>query len=78
MESSVHSKVSSHHGEEGFVGVIYGDVGSTSFRCSVMYPVDRYDFVQVHHETCGTVLGRVDEIERKTDLSLDRAMSEDA
>src|SRR5207247_2249924 len=25
------------------------------------------------HETCGQVLGRVDEIERKTDLSLDRA-----
>ncbi len=77
MESAVHSKVSSHHGEEGFIGVIYGDVGSTSFRCSVMYPVDRYDFVQVQHETCGTVLGRVDEIERKTDLSLDRAMTEE-
>ena len=78
MESTVHSKVSSHHGEEGFIGVIYGDVGATSFRCSVMYPVDRYDFVQVQHQTCGTVLGRVDEIERKTDLSLDRAMAEDA
>src|SRR5207237_3589026 len=34
---------------------------------------ERYEFVQVAHETCGEVLGRVDEIERKTDLSLDRA-----
>ncbi len=76
MESAVQSKVSSHHGDDGFVGVIYGDVGSTAFRCSVMYPVDRYDFVQAHHETCGVVLGRVDEIERKTDLSLDRAMTD--
>ena len=76
MESMAHSKVSSRNGEEGFIGVIYGDVGSTSFHCSVMYPVDRYDFVQASHETCGTVLGRVDEIERRTDLSLDRAMTE--
>ncbi len=72
MESLAHSKPSSHHGN-GFIGVIYGDVGSTTFRCSVVEPVDRYDFIQVKHETCGIVLGRVDEIERKTDLSLDKA-----
>ena len=72
MESLAHSKPSFHHGN-GFIGVIYGDVGSTSFRCSVVETVDRYDFVQVKHETCGIVLGRVDEIERKTDLSLDKA-----
>ncbi len=72
MESLAHSKPSTHHGN-GFIGVIYGDVGSTTFRCSVVEAVDRYDFVQVKHETCGIVLGRVDEIERKTDLSLDKA-----
>src|SRR2546427_167061 len=72
MDSSAHSKSSSHHGD-GFVGVIYGDVGTTSFRCSVVEAVERHEFVQVSHETCGQVLGRVDEIERKTDLSLDRA-----
>ena len=72
MESAAHSKASSHHGD-GFVGVIYGDIGTTSFRSSVVEPVERHEFVQVEHETCGTVLGRVDAIERKTDLSLDRA-----
>src|SRR5881296_3983873 len=72
MDSAAHSKSSSHHGD-GFVGVIYGDVGTTSFRCSVVEAVERHEFVQVAHETCGEVLGRVDEIERKTDLSLDRA-----
>src|SRR2546428_11817231 len=69
MDSSAHSKSSSHHGD-GFVGVIYGDVGTTSFRCSVVEAVARHEFVQVSHETCGHVLGRVDEIEPKTDLSL--------
>src|SRR2546428_12141377 len=72
MDSAAHSKSSSHHGD-GFVGVIYGDVGTTSFHCSVVEAVERPEFVQVAHETCGGGLGRVDEIERKTDLSLDRA-----
>src|SRR5437899_11986832 len=72
MESAAHHRPSAHHGD-GFVGVIYGDIGTTAFRCSVAEAVERNEFVQVQHETCGMVLGRVDEIERKTDLSLDRA-----
>jgi DNA helicase HerA-like ATPase len=72
MESLARSRPTADHGN-GFVGVIYGDIGPTTFRCSVVEPVERYEFVQVRHETCGTVLGRVDEIERKTDLSLERA-----
>jgi hypothetical protein len=72
MESAAHHRPSGHHGD-GFVGVIYGDIGTTAFRCSVSEPVERNEFVQVRHETCGLVLGRVDEIQRKTDLSLDRA-----
>src|SRR2546426_11660000 len=72
MDSAAHSKSSSHHGD-GFVGVIYGDVGTTSFHCSVVEAVESHEFVQMGHETCGEGLGRVDEIERKTDLLLDRA-----
>src|SRR2546427_11208349 len=72
MDSAAHSKSSSHHGG-GFVGVIYGDVGTTSFRCSVVEAVESHEFVQVAHETCGVVLGRVDEIERETALSSARA-----
>jgi len=75
MEAVAHPQASSHHAAHGFVGVIYGDVGSTSFRCSVVGPVERNDFVQVHHETCGLVLGRVEDIQRKTDLSLERAQA---
>src|SRR2546421_9679082 len=72
MESAAHHRPPAHHGD-GCVGVIYGDSGTTAFRCSVAEAVERNEFVQIQHETCGMVLGRVDEIERKTDLSLDRA-----
>ena len=67
-----HSEVSTDV-PEGFIGVIYGDVGTTSFKCSVIAPIDRNEFVQVRHWQCGMVLGRVEDIERKTDLSLDKA-----
>ena len=73
MSSVAHPRSSASHAEENFVGVIYGDVSSTQFRCSVVSTVERQEFVQVHHDTCGIVLGRVEEVERKTDLSLDRA-----
>ena len=74
MEAAAHTRSASPHAD-GYIGVIYGDVGPTGFRCSVINPVDRYDFVQVEHQTAGAVLGRVDEIERKTDLSLDKAQA---
>ena len=67
-----HSLVSSDVAE-GFVGVIYGDVGTTSFRCSAITPIERNEFVQVKHWQCGMVLGRVEELQRKTDLSLEKA-----
>src|SRR5438876_10031568 len=74
MESAAHHRPSSHHGD-GFVGVIYGDIGTTAFRCSVAEDVERNEFVQVQHETCGSGLGRVDGVQGKTDLSLDRAQA---
>jgi DNA helicase HerA-like ATPase len=55
------------------VGIVYGDVGSVSLRCSVTEPLEKNEYVQVFHETCGYVLGQVDEIERKTDLSIEKA-----
>src|SRR5437016_6739976 len=72
MESAAHHRPSAHHGD-GFVGLIYGDIGTTAFRCSVAEAVERNEFVQVQHETCGMGLGGVGWSERKTDLSLDRA-----
>lgn len=73
MVSVAHSRPSAHAVDDGFIGVIYGDVGSTSFRSSVVTTVERNEYVEVKHETCGLVLGRVEEVERKTDLSLERA-----
>ncbi len=54
------------------VGIIYGDVGTTQFTFSVCGVVEQGDYVQVLHEKFGWVLGRVDEIKRKTNLSIER------
>ena len=62
-------------GRTGFLGIIYGDVGTTQFRFSVVNSVERNEYVAVNHETCGEVLGRVEEVERRTDLSIERAQN---
>jgi len=63
-----------HEGTDpDFLGIIYGDVGTTQFRFSVYHTVERNEYVAVLHETCGEVLGRVEEIQRRTDLSIERA-----
>jgi len=75
VESAAPSKAAPHpHGSRDYAGIVYGDVGSTSLKCAVFEPLERNEYVQIHHETCGWVLGRVDDIERKTDLSLDRSL----
>jgi len=75
MVTEAHAKPSAHHGGEGYVGVIYGDIGSTGFQFSVIAHAERNEFVQAEHDTCGTVLARVEEVTRKTDLSLDKAQA---
>ena len=59
------------HGQN-VVGVIYGDVGTTNFKCGVTAPLEKSEYVQVPHEQCGMVLGQVDSMERKTNLTLDK------
>ncbi len=54
------------------VGIIYGDVGTTQFTFSVTGNVEQGDYVQVHSEKFGWVLGRVDEITRKTNLGIEK------
>ncbi len=55
-------------------GVIYGDVGTTEFTCTATSPLlEQGDYVQVLHEKFGWVLGRVDEIKRKTNLTEKKA-----
>lgn len=60
-------------GDQTPVGIIYGNVGTASFNVRVTGPLERMEYVQTEHETDGWVLGQVMEVERKTDLSLDKA-----
>lgn len=55
------------------VGIIYGDVSTLEFKCSVVSHLELGEYVQMYHPRHGWVLGRVDSIERLTDLSLDKA-----
>jgi DNA helicase HerA-like ATPase len=55
------------------VGIIYGDVGTSSFNLSVTGNLEKMEYVQVEHDSDGWVLGQVSDMQRKTDLSLDRA-----
>jgi len=58
----------------GVVGIVYGDVGTTELKCSVNAPLEKGEYVQIPHETAGMVLGQVDNMERKTNLSEDKAL----
>jgi DNA helicase HerA-like ATPase len=55
------------------VGIIYGNVGTTEFECQVNPDVEKNDYIMMNHQTCGNVLGQVDRVERRTDLSLEKA-----
>jgi len=59
--------------EDECIGIIYGNVGTTTFNFRVTGRVKRLEYVQVEHETDGWVLGQVVDLERKTDLSLEKA-----
>lgn len=53
------------------VGMVFGNVGTLSFNCGVTAHLEKMEYVQVHHETSGWVLGQVSEIVRKTNLTVE-------
>jgi len=55
------------------VGRIFGDVGLGQFQLSLTLPVERGDYLTVDDELHGPVLCQLDDLHRKSDLSLDRA-----
>lgn len=55
------------------IGIIYGNVGTSEFECQIASNVEKTDYIMVNHQSVGPVLGQVDSIERRTDLSLDKA-----
>lgn len=70
---SEHTLEDEKYGHLDGVGIIYGNVGATSFHLRVLGDLQKMDYVQVVHQSHGWVLGQVSDMERKTDLTLDRA-----
>jgi hypothetical protein len=68
---SKHSRESERGLEE--IGMIYGNVGTCDFNILITGPIDKLEYVQTEHEVHGWILGQVIEIERHTNLSLERA-----
>ncbi len=55
------------------VGRIYGDVGLGEFRVSLAAPLERGEYLSVEDETRRPVLCQLDDVERRSDLNMERA-----
>lgn len=56
------------------IGIVFGDVSSKEIQVTITGIVEEGEFVQVFHQTSGWILGRLEKIERKTDLSVEKAL----
>ncbi|MDP8012045.1 MAG: helicase HerA-like domain-containing protein [Thermoplasmata archaeon] len=56
------------------VGIVYGDVSTTEVQVTITGLIDQGEYVQIFHQNSGWVLGRLDRLERKTDLSVEKAL----
>lgn len=56
------------------IGIVFGQVGSYEFNFAVAGAVERNEYVQLHHDSYGWMLARVDEVRLKTDLTSDGAL----
>jgi len=57
------------------VGVIYGNVGTSTFNCRAIAHMEKSEYIMVEHEDCGPVLCQVGSLIRKTDLSLEKTLN---
>ncbi|MEM0346263.1 MAG: ATP-binding protein [Thermoplasmatales archaeon] len=55
------------------VGILYGDIKHTMVNCSVSGKLKQGDYVRIKHPEDGWVLGKVDSIEAKTNLSIEKS-----
>ena len=61
--------------KEGFIGVIYGDVGSTEFNFTVNnHGIRKFDYVSAPHKE-GYILAQVMDLKRFSDLKFEDAIS---
>lgn len=56
------------------IGIVFGVVGSYEFNFAVTGVVERNEYVQLHHNSYGWMLARVDEVKLETDLTSDGAL----
>ena len=57
------------------VGVVFGNVGSTEFRSVLMdKDISELDYIQIHHPTDGWVLGIIEKVELRSDLTHEGAL----
>ncbi len=74
MEGEQEDTVDKDTSSDEMIGITYGDVGITSLKCNVCKPVDKGEYVMVAHPTTEWVLGQIESVERKTNLSVEKAM----
>lgn len=58
---------------DGSIGLIYGDVGTDKFQAVATGELHRRAYVMVQHPECGPCLAQVDALERKTNLTAEKA-----
>ncbi|MBX8636981.1 MAG: ATP-binding protein [Thermoplasmata archaeon] len=71
MVESAESAYSTHFAgpEEEALGIVFGNAGTYEFEFVVTGNVERNEYVQVQHESYGWILGTVQEVKVRTDLS---------
>ncbi|MDR0335341.1 MAG: DUF87 domain-containing protein [Methanomassiliicoccaceae archaeon] len=57
------------------VGIIYGNVGTSTFSCRVTAHMEKSEYIMAEHEDCGPVLCQVGSLIRKTDLTVEKTLN---
>ena len=57
------------------IGIIFGNVGTSIFNILLTATIEKLEYVQTEHDAHGWILGQITEIERRTDLSIDKVQN---
>jgi uncharacterized protein len=70
---SDHKAQDPKYGELEGVGVIFGTVGTAEFNARLIGDIDKMEYVMVKHAQHGWTLGQIIDVQRKTDLTVEKA-----
>jgi hypothetical protein len=59
------------------MGIIYGNVGTSTFSCRVTAHMEKSEYIMAEHDDCGPVLCQVGSLIRKTDLTVEKTLNMD-